>query len=1139
MKNFLVFVPLCLCLFITGYSQAPLGLEDFVPGTPEASALGKFISHPINYANGTVDVSVPLYEINERGIKIPVKLLYNTSGIKVQEVAGVVGLGWALQAGGSITRIIRDRPDEVPDGYFGSNDRLDDYIDIDELTIPGSVIAGIAGNWDGEADIFRLNLNGRFLSFFFDVQGQVHFQPYQDIKMDVDLLDDEIVGFTVWDENGTEYIFGSSEDYRESSKIEIYNDQLGEEELEYETEYYSTTWLLENIKTPSGRLVEFFYESGTDYYFDYFNKISEDYWSQTCAASCLDPFEAHYDYWTKQRNLIQEPKYLSEIRWGLGSVDFNYGSRTEILNYKKLENLEVVDRFGNTVNSINFGYSYFTTPYCNDNLLCKRLKLDYIKEHGYLKSHIFQYTDVSLPSRKTLAHDHWGYYNDYDQSAPFDPELARVASQHHSVAGSLIGIKYPGGGMMGLDYQLNEFAQDGEAILGGGLRIKALLKGAEENVLTALGTQSYESVLATEVIYNGGQSYGLPSYRLKVVEVQSAYPVTTTTTRNQLHSMSVRDLFDFNGVNVIYSAVTEIKGSLGKTVFEFYNYSDYSNDKPRFYEQTSFGDDSNMEEGEMDESLLKMSQTSYYWRRGLTKSKSIYDNQDRKITRTSYIYDWINVESLRIKNFISNAFYHSVLQASRKQLAIYDLICEPVHLKLETVETFDETGQILLNVNTTNYEYHSENQTNLSGTTTTLESGREEKVEYKYSFDICTSTPSTASSEAMGYCHMKNRHIIGTPVQTVQKYKAPSTGNYEIVGASFNTFHEIGSNIVPYHTYSLDIADPIAEGTLEEVWIDASASTASLEFDSRFDLKDTYNFYQSGNLSYHIDNEGIRTDYTWGDEYNNTLVTAKTINETLTTTYEHIPLVGVNRVTDPNGKSTAYEYDKFNRLRLVRDHNDNILERYRYHYKTEDINLNASIDIAGKNKTGISLDFTSQEIFSYGPTRYIWDFGDGVEVELTTPETEHTYSTAGDYTIRLTMINPEYETVEITRPYSVKSVDYIPEICAEYYVYSQCDQSFHGGGEGDACVAASEPYFLYTGSANDGAFCEGDLEVEWYYKLEGTFNTVFIGEGEQVDVPDALLTNLGGHIVICKVTDVCTYTYSKEIQFATFDYCVE
>lgn len=52
------------------------------------------------------------------------------------------------------------------------------------------------------------------------------------------------------------------------------------------------------------------------------------------------------------------------------------------------------------------------------------------------------------------------------------------------------------------------------------------------------------------------------------------------------------------------------------------------------------------------------------------------------------------------------------------------------------------------------------------------------------------------------------------------------------------------------------------------------------------------------------------------------------------TAYIYEPLVGLKKKIDPNGIEENYEYDGFNRLRFIRDHNGDIVKRYTY--KTAD-----------------------------------------------------------------------------------------------------------------------------------------------------------------------------------------------------------
>ncbi len=51
------------------------------------------------------------------------------------------------------------------------------------------------------------------------------------------------------------------------------------------------------------------------------------------------------------------------------------------------------------------------------------------------------------------------------------------------------------------------------------------------------------------------------------------------------------------------------------------------------------------------------------------------------------------------------------------------------------------------------------------------------------------------------------------------------------------------------------------------------------------------------------------------------------------TTYTYEPLVGVKTITDPRGYTMTYHYDAFNRLKFVKDQNDNIVSENKYNYK--------------------------------------------------------------------------------------------------------------------------------------------------------------------------------------------------------------
>src|SRR5688500_17118 len=115
----LIFQVLMICPIPMGYVFAQLpGNSDnpfevtIIPPSPEASDLAKYADIPVSLYSGTPTISIPLYEIKERELSLPISLNYHGSGNKIETVAPRTGLGWTLEAGGLVTRTVRGWPDE-------------------------------------------------------------------------------------------------------------------------------------------------------------------------------------------------------------------------------------------------------------------------------------------------------------------------------------------------------------------------------------------------------------------------------------------------------------------------------------------------------------------------------------------------------------------------------------------------------------------------------------------------------------------------------------------------------------------------------------------------------------------------------------------------------------------------------------------------------------------------------------------------------------------------------------------------------------------------------------------------------------------------------------------------------------------
>jgi hypothetical protein len=83
-----------------------------VPTSPQAEAFKQYGEFGINYSVGLPDISIPLYEIEHRGYRLPLQLKYNPHPLKPGYNYDVYGHGWGLSVHSSISRSIEYLPDE-------------------------------------------------------------------------------------------------------------------------------------------------------------------------------------------------------------------------------------------------------------------------------------------------------------------------------------------------------------------------------------------------------------------------------------------------------------------------------------------------------------------------------------------------------------------------------------------------------------------------------------------------------------------------------------------------------------------------------------------------------------------------------------------------------------------------------------------------------------------------------------------------------------------------------------------------------------------------------------------------------------------------------------------------------------------
>jgi Family of unknown function (DUF5977) len=516
--------------------------------SPNAASLGKFVDIPVNYYSGVPNIGVPVYTIKSGTLEMPISLSYHASGIKLQEQASWVGTGWALNAGGVITRTVRGAPDEKQTnslnqkyGYFTDSGflsymfKLDDGSPKDYHNDPISGVEFYTGKYDGEPDLFFFNFGGYSGKFYFNDDRTPVIVPEQDIKIEYKYtpglwtggpgpyvnLGRCIEGFIITTPDGVKYYFGMAGSTATSpyvDPIEVTSPFTLNNGATFSRSISS--WYLNKIVSPDGQFnIDFKYQ-----------KDSYAYYNATASNPLSGTFSGENNTYDLVKNLVDGVK-LSQISYANGKVDFLSGPVREDLcnwaggiltindeanqNSTSLGAIQISDNnSGGFCKKFAFTYGYFTdntTPlpaYLSGmNMVSdkKRLRLDYIQELNCdgtvsIPPYHFEYFTEPVPRTISFGMDHWGFINGASNSdllpsltknyTPYiTTSVNRNASWPAMRGGTLNKITFPTGGATTYDFEANSFTVMGTDQTVGGLRIKIITQSdaidAQRNIVTS------------------------------------------------------------------------------------------------------------------------------------------------------------------------------------------------------------------------------------------------------------------------------------------------------------------------------------------------------------------------------------------------------------------------------------------------------------------------------------------------------------------------------------------------------------------------------------------------------------------------------------------------------------------------------
>ncbi|MDJ1492874.1 hypothetical protein QNI19_08025 [Cytophagaceae bacterium DM2B3-1] len=444
-----------------------------------------------------------------------------------------------------------------------------------------------------------------------------------------------------------------------------------------------------------------------------------------------------------------------------------------------------------------------------------------------------------------------------------------------------------------------------------------------------------------------------------------------------------------NGSVVGYSQVSELEGENGengKTIYQYENQPDRILNYDVRMNLTPGTNGSNTTLVNVPSRPPSIS-TQPYLKNGLLLNKTEYVNRNGIFTKqheviNTYVEKVVNAESTM------SSFYHGIENRwpissgpigqgpCISLLYLYPALeTKWIYRTSSTEKIYDQFDTTKFSSITTNYGYESVPKHYQLLSTTQYKQNQIGRVEslitrYKYPADY-----SDAECNMVVQAMKSDQYYMHSSVIEQTQWKEKD-GIQKILGRNFTKNNFVATSnaavniILPQEVVALEIDRPLDE-SLNPVSTDQVAPYIPSQTYDPLKYKEKLEFIYTpeGNIrSLRQKEDNVWITYLWG--YNNQYPIAEiknaTYNEVLSalgqTTIEQLasslsfdasqltnlkqalpnaqislytykPLIGIYKVTSPDGTTLTYEYDEFQRLKYIKDAYGNVVKQYQYHYK--------------------------------------------------------------------------------------------------------------------------------------------------------------------------------------------------------------
>ncbi len=429
-KHWILLILLCQTFILSSQVQKP---SVNAPSLPSASAWASakaVQSASVNLYRGAITQTIPIYTVQEAGLNIPISLSYTASGIRVQEIASEVGLGWSLSSGGSVVRIPQGIADDKDNGW---------YYDSHNLSTSETFRQAVTnGTKDSQPDIYIVSSPGLgSYKFTFEQMAQTAVPPIKIKTIPRSFIKiypkfntcGTLVGFHIVGEDGTNYWFGVDSDYIQSTCIGSSNEFVFQKNKFAYYEHFP----LEELRDASNRNSIDLQYIDTDYQYpvtifcDKLLYLDGNFNQQTSDGGCSSTSREFIQVRNKVLDKIITSTTTIEVDH-FERADLDAGTISNILGQNTATTPKGIDKIhiteGSTSIVYDFTYGYFIDTEGSGKYK-KHLRLSQLQlqssdgqaEEPPYKFHYYTGTKNNFfPHKETRDIDAFGFYNDANNS---------------------------------------------------------------------------------------------------------------------------------------------------------------------------------------------------------------------------------------------------------------------------------------------------------------------------------------------------------------------------------------------------------------------------------------------------------------------------------------------------------------------------------------------------------------------------------------------------------------------------------------------------------------------------------------------------------------------------------------------------